>query len=139
MAEVFVVRNQLGHYWGKGKLWVDGREARAVMRARHEDEAINTLFELGSKDFELRGEVIPVELTERGDPVVEASDNLIEIEIAEEIAEELVEESVEESAEESAEESTEQPAETIAEENTPANAAQSESELKDKTESNVTS
>lgn len=83
MAEVFVVRNQLGHYWGKGKLWVDGREARAVMRARHEDEAINTLFELGSKDFELRGEVICVPLSERGDPVVEPSENIIEIVIAE--------------------------------------------------------
>ena len=73
MTEVFVVRNQLGHYWGKSKAWVDGTDARAVMRARHEDEAINTLFELSSRDIELRGEVLSAELSERGEPVIEAS------------------------------------------------------------------
>jgi hypothetical protein len=73
MTDVFVVRNQLGHYWGKGKTWVDGSNPRTVMRTRHEDEAINTLFELSSKDIELRGEVLAVELTERGDPVIEPS------------------------------------------------------------------
>ncbi len=73
MTDVFVIRNQLGHYWGKGKQWVDGTDARAVMRARHRDEAVNTLFELSSKDFELRGEVIAVQLSERGEPVIEPS------------------------------------------------------------------
>jgi len=73
MTEVFVIRNQLGHYWGKSKTWVDGSEARAVMRARHEDEAINTLFELGSRDFELRGEVLAAELSQRGEPIIEPS------------------------------------------------------------------
>ena len=74
MTEVFVIRNQLGHYWGKSKAWVDGSEARAVMRVKHEDEAINTLFELSSKDIELRGEVVRAELSERGEPMVEASE-----------------------------------------------------------------
>ena len=73
MTEVFVVRNQLGHYWAKSKTWVDGTDARAVIRARHEDEAINTLFELSSRDIELRGEVLSAELSERGEPVIEAS------------------------------------------------------------------
>lgn len=73
MSELFVIRNQLGHYWGKSKAWVDGADARAVMRARHQDQAINTLFELSSKDIELRGEVLEVETTERGEPVIEAS------------------------------------------------------------------
>jgi hypothetical protein len=73
MTDVFVIRNQLGHYWAKSKTWVDGSEARAVMRAKHEDEAVNTLFELGSKDFELRGEVVAAELSERGEPIIEAS------------------------------------------------------------------
>jgi hypothetical protein len=88
MAEVFVVRNQLGHYWGKGKAWVDGTEPKAVMRARHEDEALNTLFELSSKDFEMRGEVLAVELSERGEPVVEPSANLIPKEAPEPVVEE---------------------------------------------------
>ncbi len=73
MTDVYVIRNQQGHYWGKSKQWVDGSDARAVMRAKHRDQAINSLFELSSKDFELRGEVIAAELTERGEPVIEPS------------------------------------------------------------------
>jgi len=73
MTDVFVVRNQLGHYWGKAKIWVDGSDPRTVMRARYEDEAINTLFELSSKDIALRGEVLTVQLTERSDPIIEPS------------------------------------------------------------------
>ena len=73
MTDVFVIRNQLGHYWGKSRAWVDGSEARAVMRAKHQDEAINTLFELSSKDIDLRGEVIAAELSQRGEPVIESS------------------------------------------------------------------
>lgn len=73
MAEAFVIRNQLGHYWAKNKSWVDGSDPRVVMRARHDDEAINTLFELSSKDIALRGETLAVELTARGEPVIQAS------------------------------------------------------------------
>lgn len=101
MSEIFVVRNQLGHYWGKSKKWVDGRVPKAVLRAKHEDEAINTLFELGSKDFELRGEVIAVPLSERDEPVIEASEHLIEEEKAEEpnpVSEDSEDASVEASA-----------------------------------------
>ena len=74
MTEVYVIRNQLGHYWGKGKAWVDGAEPRTVMRAKHRDEATNTLVELSAKDIDLRGEVLAVALGERGEPEVEASD-----------------------------------------------------------------
>ena len=74
MTDVFVIRNQHGHYWGKAKDWVSGEEARAVMRARHEDEAVNTLFELSTRDIELRGEVVSAELSERGDPIIEPSE-----------------------------------------------------------------
>ena len=77
MSELFVIRNQLGHYWGKSKAWVDGSDPRTVMRARHRDDAVNTLFELSSKDFELRGEVLSVESSERGEPMIEPSQNPI--------------------------------------------------------------
>jgi len=73
MAEVFVVRNQLGHYWGKKKRWVDGSNPHKVLHSPHHDEALNTLFELSSRDIDLRGEVITVPLTERGEPVVKPS------------------------------------------------------------------
>ena len=73
MTEVFVIRNQLGHYWGKSKAWVDGSQPKQVMRTAHHDEAVNTLFELSSKDFELRGDVVAAELSERKEPIIEAS------------------------------------------------------------------
>lgn len=73
MTDVFVVRNQLGHYWGKAKKWVDGSSPKAVLRTKHQDEALNTLFELSSRDTELRGEVLETALSERGEPVIEPS------------------------------------------------------------------
>jgi len=74
MTDIFVIRNQLGHYWGKGKHWVDGSEPKTVMKLAHHDQAINTLVELSSKDIELRGEIVETELNARGEPKVEASD-----------------------------------------------------------------
>jgi hypothetical protein len=44
------------------------------MRVKHRDEAVNTLFELGSKDIELRGEICAATLSNRGEPMVEVSD-----------------------------------------------------------------
>jgi hypothetical protein len=73
MTEAFVIRNQLGHFWGKSKVWVDGSQPRLVFRVRHRDEAVNSLFELSSRDIDLRGEVLQTELSERGEPVIEAS------------------------------------------------------------------
>ena len=61
MSGTFVIRNQLGHYWGKSGVWVSGSRAGQVSCWPHRDEAINTLFELGSKDTELRGEVFEAE------------------------------------------------------------------------------
>lgn len=75
MSEVFVIRNQLGHYWGKARAWVDGRDTRAVQRLKHHDEAVNLLFELSSKDVDLRGEVVSAALNERGEPLLEPSGN----------------------------------------------------------------
>jgi hypothetical protein len=73
MSEVSVIRNQLGHYWGKSKAWVDGRDARAVQRLKHRDEAVNLLFELSSKDVDLRGEVITAAVDDRGEPLLQPS------------------------------------------------------------------
>ena len=61
MSSAFVIRNQLGHYWGKSGSWVKGGRAGQVACWTHRDEAVNTLFELGSQDTDLRGEVMPTE------------------------------------------------------------------------------
>ena len=73
MSDLFVIRNQLGHYWGKSKAWVDGRDTRTVQRLKYQDEAVNLLFELSSKDVDLRGEVVTATVDERGEPLVEPS------------------------------------------------------------------
>lgn len=73
MTDVYVIRNQHGHFWGKSKTWVSGADAKTVMRVPHEDQAVNSLFELSSKDIELRGEVVTAALSERREPMVTAS------------------------------------------------------------------
>jgi hypothetical protein len=78
MSEAFVVRNQLGQYWGKKKRWVDGSKAKRVMVCKHEDEGINLLVELGARDIELRGEVLACETNDRGIPRVEPSAHKLE-------------------------------------------------------------
>jgi hypothetical protein len=74
MSEIFIIRNQLGHFWGKSKTWVDGSDARAVVRVKNRDEASNTLFELSSKDFELRGDILEAHTNPKGEPMVQVSD-----------------------------------------------------------------
>ena len=68
MQNVYVIRNQHGHYWGKGDHWVDGHDARRVYRRSHYDEALNTLVELNSRDIELRGRVEACTTDRRGEP-----------------------------------------------------------------------
>jgi hypothetical protein len=73
MTEVFVIRNQHGHYRGKGSAWVDGHEPRAVLRLRHRDEAVNTLVELSTRDVSLRGEIVAAGVDGKGLPIIEPS------------------------------------------------------------------
>ena len=61
MSGVFIIRNQLGHYWGKSGSWVKGGRPGQVASWTHRDEAVNTLFELGSQNTDLRGEVMLTE------------------------------------------------------------------------------
>ena len=61
MSGGFVIRNQLGHYWGRSGGWITGERAGQVALWTYRDEAVNTLFELGSQDTNLRGEVMLTE------------------------------------------------------------------------------
>lgn len=65
MSGAFVIRNQLGHYWGKSGGWVKGGRAGQVACWTHRDEAVNTLFELGSKETDLRGEILLAETEDK--------------------------------------------------------------------------
>jgi hypothetical protein len=67
---VFVVKNQNGLYLSKQQEWVDGAEAQGLYRTRHRDEAINTVFEVSSRDIYLRAETVICELDAKGVPVL---------------------------------------------------------------------
>jgi len=60
----FILKNQDGHYWGRSKEWVDGSDRSRVAQYKHRDEASNTVFELSSKDFGLRAEILEMTLKE---------------------------------------------------------------------------
>lgn len=64
MDRSFILKNQDGHYWGRSKEWVDGSDRSRVAQYRHRDEASNTVFELSSKDFGLRAEILEMTLKE---------------------------------------------------------------------------
>ena len=62
MERHFILKNQDGHYWGRAKELVDGADRTRVAAYKHRDEAINLVFELSSKDFGLRVDVLEVAL-----------------------------------------------------------------------------
>ena len=78
MKQLFVIRNQHQHYLGRNHDWVDGSHPPALFRTPHRDMAVNELFEVNVKDFALRGEIIVCETNERGLPVVEVLNPIVE-------------------------------------------------------------
>lgn len=70
MTCVFVVKNQLGLYLNKQQEWVDGSDSHALYRTAHKDEAINTVFEVSSRDIYLRAEALACDCDDKGNPVV---------------------------------------------------------------------
>jgi hypothetical protein len=71
MEPTYVVINQLGQYLNKHKAWISGRDSQLVYRTVHKDEALNFVFEMSSKDTELRARVLAVDLDEKNQPVIE--------------------------------------------------------------------
>ena len=73
MNEMYVVKNQHGLFASKHKEWLDGREPKLLFKCQHKDEAINMVFELSSKDVNVRAEAIIVEIDANKHPVVEVT------------------------------------------------------------------
>jgi hypothetical protein len=73
MSTVFIVTNQDGHYWGRGKRWVDGHDGSRVLPLTHRDEAVNNVFELSSKDVLLRCDILTLNLVDGKLPKLEVS------------------------------------------------------------------
>lgn len=53
--------------------WVDGSDRRVLYRTIHNDEAVNIIFELSSKDIMLRATAIVCPLDSQNQPDVEAN------------------------------------------------------------------
>jgi hypothetical protein len=73
MSTVFIVSNHDGHYWGRGKRWVDGQDSSRVLALTHRDEAVNSVFELSSKDVLLRCDILTLNLVDGKLPKLEVS------------------------------------------------------------------
>ena len=73
MNKVFVVKNQHGLYLSKQQEWVSGTESPSLFRTAHRDEAINTVFEVSSKDIYLRAEAVACDVDAKNNPVVEVN------------------------------------------------------------------
>ena len=71
MSTVFIVSNHDGHYWGKR--WVDGQDSSRVLALTHRDEAVNSVFELSSKDVLLRCDILTLNLVDGKLPKLEVS------------------------------------------------------------------
>lgn len=78
-ATVYVIRNQAGLFLNKQQEWVPARENQSLYRTTHRDEAINTVFEVSSKDIYLRAEAIACGVDSKGQPLPpsEASADLV--------------------------------------------------------------
>ncbi|AUM13372.1 hypothetical protein [Ketobacter alkanivorans] len=65
MVKAFVIRNQLGQYFTRKGEWVSGKDASVLFHQPHYDQALNQLIEINSKDIELRGTVVEVEMEDK--------------------------------------------------------------------------
>ena len=74
MSFLFIISNSQGHFYSKQKDWTDGKQLHNIYRAKHYDEALNTLLVLNAKNIDLRAQVLESEIDERGEPVVIISD-----------------------------------------------------------------
>jgi hypothetical protein len=70
MTRLYIIRNQHGLYLSKQQEWLDGSDRNPLYRTVHRDEAINTVFEMSSRDIHLRAEVLVCDTDARGNPVL---------------------------------------------------------------------
>ena len=73
---VYVIKNQSGQFLNKQQEWVAATDNHALYRTAHRDEAVNTVFEVSSKDIYLRAEAVACPVDAKGQPVPQHADLL---------------------------------------------------------------
>lgn len=69
---VFIIKNQSGQFLTKQSEWIDARDTASLYRTVHRDEAVNTVFEVSSKDMYLRAEIQSCPVDAKGHPALDA-------------------------------------------------------------------
>ncbi len=67
---MYILHNQDGYFLTKSGDWADGREVGALYKTIHKDEAINQLFEVNSKDYNLRISLLECEVNSKKLPLI---------------------------------------------------------------------
>ncbi len=69
---MYILHNQDGYFLTKSGDWSDGREPAPLFKTIHKDEAINQLFEVNSKDYNLRISLLECEVNSKNMPLIPA-------------------------------------------------------------------
>lgn len=74
MKKVFILQNQNKEFLSKRNEWVDGRDANALYKTPHKDEAINQKVEASAKDYTQRVCILDCQLNDKKLPVIAPED-----------------------------------------------------------------
>lgn len=74
MTAAFIIQNQHHFFLSKNGEWLDGREANALYKTIHKDEAINMKVEHSVRDPNLRLRIVDCSLNDKGLPIINSNE-----------------------------------------------------------------
>lgn len=69
MDKLYVIQDRHGRFLSRREEWVEPASRETLFRSEHKDLALNTLFELNTRDVNLRAVVVEVDCDEQGRPL----------------------------------------------------------------------
>lgn len=70
MKKVFILQNQDNLFLNRHSEWVEGREAASLFKTPHKDEAVNQVFEVSSKDYTQRVQILGCKVNDKNIPQI---------------------------------------------------------------------
>ena len=83
--KLYILQNQFSLFLNKQGEWVDGRETHTLFRSEYKDEALNQLFEAGSRDINLRIHLVECTSDNKKHPIIPSDIVICDKTTAEEI------------------------------------------------------